>query len=447
MRGKYSLNQFFMKYPQINQIYFQGSESTEPEDLIKLFNKAESKSKSLKKKFEGKDKPPIIMILFDELGLAERSPSNPLKVLHEKLEYNGKKEGISFVGISNYSLDAAKINRALVLSVPDLDENLDTLKNTAKDIVASISERIKEDKIFQIISTTYQEYKRIINIIKELIVYKEYNNEKKLEEDNAKKDEITLESLDSIKQCGCFKDLMKKEKKIRKDFHGNRDFYNIIRGIAIQLKSGNIIDKDKVPIIIKYIERNFGGINYEVDIDFQLTQRTPDDVKEKIKLIKELLGNDKYLSSVSLFKKLYNRKCDDSNLKIDEQKLNEYNLIKCINDNINDKYSRYLLLEIEQSLTTLICQNIKLENPWKAEKIEFYEGSPFVDDKNKAYRFKIINKIQEDAKEDKLIIIENLNQIHPFLFDLYNMNYIIKNNKKFVRICLEDLAEDLTEVS
>ena len=95
--------------------------------------------------------------------------------------------------------------------------------------------------------------------------------------------------------------------------------------------------------------------------------------------------------------------------------------------------------------TTLISQNIKLQ--WKAEKIEFYEGSPFVDDKNKAYRFKIINKIQEDAKEDKIIIIENLNQIHPFLFDLYNMNYIIKNNKKFVRICLEDLAEDLTEVS
>ena len=70
-----------------------------------------------------------------------------------------------------------------------------------------------------------------------------------------------------------------------------------------------------------------------------------------------------------------------------------------------------------------------------------------MDDKNKTYRFKIINKIQEDAKEDKIIIIENLNQIHPFLFDLYNMNYIIKNNKKFVRICLEDLAEDLTEVS
>ena len=28
---------------------------------------------------------------------------------------------------------------------------------------------------------------------------------------------------------------MKKENKIRKDFHGNRDFYNLIKGIAIEL--------------------------------------------------------------------------------------------------------------------------------------------------------------------------------------------------------------------
>jgi len=43
-------------------------------------------------------------------------------------------------------------------------------------------------------------------------------------------------------------------------------------------------------------------------------------------------------------------------------------------------------------------------------------------------------------------IIENLNQIHPFLFDLYNMNYIIKDEKKFVRICLENFSEQLTLV-
>ena len=52
------------------------------------------------KKYENKENKeikkedlPISMILFDELGLAEKSITNPLKVLHSKLEYAGKKEG------------------------------------------------------------------------------------------------------------------------------------------------------------------------------------------------------------------------------------------------------------------------------------------------------------------------------------------------------------------
>ena len=61
------------------------------------------------------------MILFDELGLAEKSESNPLKVLHSKLEYVGNEEGVSFFVISNYSLDAAKVNKAMNLSVPNLE--------------------------------------------------------------------------------------------------------------------------------------------------------------------------------------------------------------------------------------------------------------------------------------------------------------------------------------
>ena len=149
-----------------------------------------------------------------------------------------------------------------------------------------------------------------------------------------------------------------------------------------------------------------------------------------------------------MFKKLYNIVClkDDpnSNLKIDEQKINDYNLNNCINNNIKDTNSRYLLLEITPSLTTLIFENIKKQN---SKETILYSGSPFVDDNNNEYRFKIINLIQDDAKEDKLIILENLNQIHPFLFDLYNMNYIINNDKKFVRISLENFNEQLTLVN
>ena len=258
----------------------------------------------------------------------------------------------------------------------------------------------------------------------------------------------------TIKETKLFKDLYKKETKIRKDFHGNRDFYNLIKGIAIELgRLGDSNDIDKVSIIIKYIERNFGGIDYEIDIDFKLKT---DDISKEVKLIEDILSDyakkdDKKLklSSVFLFKKLYNAEClkedAQSKLTIDPLKINEYNLNNCINNNIRDVNSRYLLLEISPSLSTLIYQNIRIQNPFKDTIL--YDGSPFVDDNNKEYRFKKINIIQDDAKYDKLIIIENLDQIHPFLFDLYNMNYIIKDEKKFARICLENFNQQLTLIN
>jgi len=450
MRGKYSKNKFFQQFPQIIQTYFQGSESTQPEDVERLFKKAGAKLNTLKERRK-KEELPIIMVLFDELGLAERSTSNPLKVLHEKLEYTGKEEGVSFVGISNYSLDAAKINRALVLSVPDLDQKLDDLIQTSENIVESISDKLKKEPIFEIISKTYFEYKKILQVIKELVVYKIYfekekNNAKgkdsEISQDNepepandpeqnstttieeskiqkgdnedksnnkSKPQDREKRQFEFIKGLKEYTDLMKKENKIRKDFHGNRDFYNLIRGIAAELKSGDSTDNEKVTIIIKYIERNFGGIEYEIDINLKLVL---EDTKKNIELIKNILDDyDSYeenkklkLSSVFLFKKLYNLECEkidpNSNLKIDKLKINDYNLNNCINTNIKDINSRYLLLEIKPSLTPLIFQNIKLQNPLK--NIELYDGSPFVDDNNKEYRFKIINKIQEDAKEDKL---------------------------------------------
>ena len=497
MRGKYSKNEFFRKYPQIVQIYFQGSESTLPEDVGTLFKKSKNKYIS----YKGKGKKVIIMVLFDELGLAERLKSNPLKALHEKLEYTGKDEGVSFVGISNYTLDAAKINRSLVLSVPDLDKNLDDLIETSQNIVESIYDRLKDEKIFQIISKAYFSYKEELQIIKELVVYKQYkeeyistinkkkndneqkvkdpansdsnsrddlsriteNEEKKKEgEDNDKKKNSNQKkegeekrTFAEIKNTKEFLDIYKKENKIKKDFHGNRDFYNLIRGIAIKLKEKrDLTDSGKSQIVIDYIERNFGGIDYEIDINLDSTL---EDIKSKIDLINSIIlsytsPNEKKknkeklkISSVFLFKKLYNIACEkDYGLKIDEKIIKNYNLNKCIANNIKDINSRYLLLEIKPSLTTLIYENIRKQN---YKEITLYEGSPFADDDNKEYKFKIINFIQDDAKEDKLILLENLNQIHPFLFDLYNMNYIINNNKKFVRISLENYSDQLTLVN
>ena len=516
MRGEYSQKEFFKLFPKIIQTYFQGSESTQPEDVESLFEKAGKKLEYYRKKkeIEKNLQLPISMVLFDELGLAEKSDSNPLKVLHSKLDYAGKEDGISFVGISNYSLDAAKINRALVLSVPDLDKKQDEIYATACCIVQSICPTIINDKIFEILSNTYFDYKQQLQTIKELIVFKKYirnynpkkkddfnnkdnnsnfniekkdlsenksenqasvqnpsedkfvgqteknlqSNENELYEAKKKEvwEEISKENFADIKNEDLYKDLIKKEKKIRIDFHGNRDFYNLIKGIAYQLgRSTESDDAEKVKIIVKYIERNFGGIDYEIDIDLNLKLV---DIEDKVNKIQFILQNyllykeneKTKLKSVYLFKSIYNlqfkEKDPNIKLKIDQNNINEYNLNYCINTNIEDIYSRYLLLEIRQSLTTLIFQNIKLQNKIK-EYIQLYDGSPFVDDNSKAYRFMKLNHIQADANKDKLIVIENLNQIHPFLFDLYNRNFQLVNGKKFARITLDNFDEQLTEVN
>ena len=57
------------------------------------------------------------VIVFDEIGLAEISKDNPLKVLHFLLEPSALE--IGFIGLSNWRLDLSKMNRVVFVSRPD----------------------------------------------------------------------------------------------------------------------------------------------------------------------------------------------------------------------------------------------------------------------------------------------------------------------------------------
>ena len=465
MKGEYSLKPFFKKYPQIIQIYFQGSKGNIPEEVEKLFNKAEKLYNNFKKNNPDKkgNEIPIYMILFDELGLAERSPFNPLKVLHHKLEYDGKTEGVCFVGISNYSLDAAKVNRALYLAVPNLEDYPDEICKTAESIVDNISPElnVKKDKnnmlIFDIISRAYCDYKKFLINLKKIEVLKQYFIKKG--ENKIKK------TLNEIENDELYKYLYNIEEKIKTDFHGNRDFYSIIKSVSIDgSKLTNINnEKESVGIIENYIERNFGGINYGIDANFDFEIENKEQI---VKDIIEILG-DKFknkqkknnnkkseeniieINSVYIFKKIYNKICEEKakNLIIPNIQEN-YDLNKRMNENINDINSRYLLLEIETNISSLIVENIKTQNPEKKNNIIFLNGSTFPDDNNNDYRFQKISEIQDYAAQPgNILILQNLNDIQPYLYDLYNMNYKMIDDKKFVRICLDNLNEQDTPVS
>ena len=177
-------------------------------------------------------------------------------------------------------------------------------------------------------------------------------------------------SFQEIQNNEEYKKLLRAEKKIKEDFHSNRDLYNYIRGIASRVARLDSFDENDVKKIINNcIERNFGGIEYEIDIDPNITladiKREIDDLsvilkekfdekkkkhsgakkekKDNTKKEKNDKNKDKKdkikVSSVFLFKKIYNMVCDEQSeksFKLEDKEVIEYDLNKCIISNITD---------------------------------------------------------------------------------------------------------------
>jgi hypothetical protein len=277
-----------------------GSNSKGVENIFK-------KARNILKNIPESDKDNnISMIFFDEMGLAEHSPNNPLKVIHAELEYdlNEDDKKIAFVGISNWSLDASKMNRGIFISIPEPDEE-DIIK-TSLTIGNSFNEVLTEKNkyFFENLGKVYFKYKQFL---------KEKHN------------------LDG-----------------KEDFHGNRDFYHLVKNCAqnITLKYSNedISEKDLINFGIKSIERNFAGIQFD---------------------------EGGKLSSVEKVKKYFKEIYQSCEIK------KEYDIIGRVKESINDINSRYLLVESKSSISTFLLSSILSE---LNKDYYFYIGSKFEKD-------------------------------------------------------------------
>jgi ABC-type polysaccharide/polyol phosphate transport system ATPase subunit len=109
MQGTASEKPFFKKLPKNIIHSYQGSLASTSKGVENIFNKARETLSQLK---TSKNKEEVIsLIYFDEMGLAEHYPHNPLKVIHSELEYD-QNEGdkkVVFVGISNWNLASSFI--------------------------------------------------------------------------------------------------------------------------------------------------------------------------------------------------------------------------------------------------------------------------------------------------------------------------------------------------
>ncbi|CAI2168993.1 5822_t:CDS:2, partial [Funneliformis geosporum] len=112
LRGFNSSDKYFRSLPHVYLIPYQGSSFSTSDGLVKVFEKANRYQETDSKQF-----PVISVVLLDNVSLAEKSPFNPLKVLHSLLEpsYPAKGPNVSVIGVSNWRLDNSKSNRALLV--------------------------------------------------------------------------------------------------------------------------------------------------------------------------------------------------------------------------------------------------------------------------------------------------------------------------------------------
>ncbi|CAG8527907.1 30424_t:CDS:10, partial [Racocetra persica] len=198
LRGSDSNDEYFRKLPQVYLIPHQGSSSSTSEGILKVFQKAQNFQETSSNEF-----PVISVVLLDEVGLAETSPFNPLKVLHSLLEpsYKSSRPSVSVIGISNWRLDNSKSSRALLVQRPRFD--LDDLVDTAARIL-----------------------------------------------DNKTSGQIQKASLYPLAKAYS---IYEQEGQIHPNFHGLRDYYAFIKSLSL-----NDITPENIQMALA---RNFGGTN------------------------------------------------------------------------------------------------------------------------------------------------------------------------------------------
>ncbi|XP_063077858.1 E3 ubiquitin-protein ligase rnf213-beta [Engraulis encrasicolus] len=136
MQGQNSQCEFFQQLKEVHMVSFQCSPHSSPEGIIGTFRNCARFQKE-------KDTDRYVsVVVLDEIGLAEDSPQMPLKTLHPLLEdgcidsdESDPYMKVGFVGISNWALDPAKMNRGIFVSRWDPSNR--ELEETAQGICSS----------------------------------------------------------------------------------------------------------------------------------------------------------------------------------------------------------------------------------------------------------------------------------------------------------------------
>ena len=420
---KYPMFGFFKK--GINQIYYGGSESSTSEGISLVFRRGEKYIEN------GGDDTPVVV--FDEIGLAEIAPANPLKVLHPLLEQKDAKVG--FIGLSNWTLDLSKMNRLIYIARPDLE------LSDLNEVFQSSLESNTNLELCELLK------KHLHNMANAYLKFRVWQ-----------------------RQFG-----------LHPDFHGTRDVYSAARylrqclirltegshtGIENQLTGKSV--SEQAELIVKLsIERNFGGEVYYFTDNHSLFSKTKSlcplasvphleqlrdfgskpsvdldgaDLTGSVYLEKKPLTaikrsdslSDKSVlgfSSDTVFKAFLLE--DNENSAASSQLfrrdffLSSETIFKLINSSVSDYSCRYLLVRSEgQLLENILIDRIR--GSIRDSKIVDWRGVA-----GRESRLELFSSVKSYITLGYFLIMKGLDELYGSLYDLFNQHFVEIEGRKY----------------
>lgn len=246
LRGKESDNYFFKTYFKKVEYFSYLCSQHSTSKAIQDAHRSAKRAQKLYDKDADRKGAYVAVLVLDEVGLAEDSEHMPLKVLHRLLD----DEAVGFLGISNWSLDPAKMNRGLFLSraAPEQPQLVLTAKAIATNNVGGT-------------------------------------------------DALVSQMLDPIAKAyvKVYKGMQPKK---RHDFFGLRDFYFVLKELqALTDANQRAITREDVDWVVR---RNFGGGDNVEEIVECFKMELPDTILDtegatlptSLELIKDSLKGD-----------------------------------------------------------------------------------------------------------------------------------------------------------
>ncbi|CAG8540805.1 10279_t:CDS:10, partial [Racocetra persica] len=375
LRGAESDDEYFKTLPQVYFIPHQGSASSTSAGILKVFDKAESYQKTSSEAF-----PVQAVVLLDEVGLAETSRFNPLKVLHALLEPGFVKD--DSIESPNMSVveESEEIQSKPLIDIESIFDTEDPIEGSSSSVSIN-KETPKDGPTVSVVGISNwrldnSKSSRALLVQRPKFGIEDLTLTAKMLLDNDKKAKNKIDTSILRQLAKAYLDYEKNQKY--KNFHGLRDYYALVKSL-----SGSDLTMQSLEL---GLIRNFGGT-------------------DQTKLICE-----NYFGQVL---KSFNNSKNYTYRSISVEKL--------INENLNRKDTRHLMvIGKSDSLVNILTYHVRAQH---LDPVVLC-GSQFPDDGDGDYLYAMC------VEAGRPLILSDLDIIYGSLYDLWNQNYITLGNRE-----------------